>query len=141
MVTQLVFGGSVSLICIAIHAMAMTLVISTARRGLAWRERYSELWLAIIMVATVAVLLGTHLAEVLVWSLTYSILHVAPENSPVIYFALVNYTTLGYGDIVPVESWRLLGPMTAMSGILLFGWSTAVIFEVLREALRVAGKG
>ena len=42
----------------------------------------------------------------------------------------MNYTTLGYGDVTPVERWRLLGPMTAMNGVLLFGWSTAVIFEV-----------
>jgi hypothetical protein len=41
---------------------------------------------------------------------------------------------LDYSDIVPVERWRLLGPMTAMNGILLFGWSTAVIFEVLDRA-------
>jgi len=47
----------------------------------------------------------------------------------------VNYTTLGYGDITPVARWRLLGPMTAMNGVLLFGWSTAVIFEVLRKTI------
>jgi len=47
----------------------------------------------------------------------------------------VNYTTLGYGDILPVERWRLLGPITALNGVLLIGWSTAVIFEVLRRAL------
>jgi hypothetical protein len=52
------------------------------------------------------------------------------------YFALVNYTTLGYGDVVPVPRSRLLGPMTAMNGILLFGWSTAVIFHVLRVTIR-----
>ena len=52
-----------------------------------------------------------------------------------IYFAFVNYTTLGYGDVTPVERWHLLGPMTAMNGVLMFGWSTAVIFEVLRRAL------
>jgi Ion channel len=40
-----------------------------------------------------------------------------------------------YGDVVPVERWRLLGPLTAMNGVLLFGWSTAVIFEVLRRTL------
>jgi hypothetical protein len=50
-----------------------------------------------------------------------------------VYFAFVNYTTLGYGDVTPVERWRLLGPITAMNGVLLFGWSTAVIFEVLRR--------
>ena len=48
-----------------------------------------------------------------------------------LYFAFVNYTTLGYGDVLPVAGWRLLGPMAAMNGVLLFGWSTAVIFQVL----------
>ena len=42
-------------------------------------------------------------------------------------------TTLGYGDVTPVARWRLLGPMTAMNGVLLFGWSTAVIFQGLRR--------
>ena len=49
----------------------------------------------------------------------------------------MNYTTLGYGDVVPVERWLLMGPMTAMNGVLMFGWSTAVIFEVLRKAMAV----
>jgi hypothetical protein len=62
---------------------------------------------------------------------------VVPPETDELYFAFVNYTTLGYGDVVPVERWRLLGPMTAMNGVLLFGWSTAVIFEVLRSAMRV----
>ena len=47
----------------------------------------------------------------------------------------VNYATLGYGDVLPVERWRLLGPLTAMNGMLLYGWSTAVIFEILRRTL------
>ena len=50
-------------------------------------------------------------------------------------FTFVNYTTLGYGDITPVQGWRLTGPMTAMNGILMFGWSTAVLFEVLRKTV------
>ena len=50
----------------------------------------------------------------------------------------MNYTTLGYGNVVPAERWRLLGPMTAMNGVLMFGWSTAVIFEVLRRAMHPA---
>ena len=57
------------------------------------------------------------------------------------YFAFVNYTTLGYGDVVPVERWRLIGPITAMNGMLVFGWSTAVIFEVLRRTMTGGGGG
>jgi hypothetical protein len=87
------------------------------------------------MIPTVLVLMVTHSLEVIVWSLAYSITDAAPSGTDLIYFAFVNYTTLGYGDVLAVESWRLLGPITAMNGVLLFGWSTAVIFEVLRRAL------
>jgi hypothetical protein len=59
----------------------------------------------------------------------------APAGANLVYFAFVNYTTLGYGDVLPAERWPLLGPLTAMNGFLLFGWSTAVIFEVSRRAL------
>jgi hypothetical protein len=71
--------------------------------------------------------------------LLYVIVGVAPAGTDLIYFAFVNYTTLGYGDVTPVERWHLLGPMTAMNGVLLFGWSTAVIFEVLRMTLLASG--
>ena len=53
----------------------------------------------------------------------------------------MNYTTLGYGDVTPVKRCNLLGPMTAMNGVLLFGWSTAVIFEVLRMTLLAGEEG
>src|SRR5215831_4385445 len=92
---------------------------------------------------TVSILMLTHALEGIVWSLAYSIVDAAPAAANLVYFAFVNYTTLGYGDVVPVERWRLLGPMTAMNGVLLFGWSTAVIFEVLRkvlERLELAGR-
>ena len=68
-------------------------------------------------------------------ALAYLIFDVAPAGANLVYFAFVNYATLGYGDVLPVERWRLLGPLTAMNGMLLFGWSTAVIFEVLRRTL------
>ena len=77
--------------------------------------------------------------QMLVWALTYVIFGVVPKGADIVYFSFVNYTTLGYGDVTPVERWHLLGPMTAMNGVLLFGWSTAVIFEVLRMTLLASG--
>jgi hypothetical protein len=87
------------------------------------------------MIPTVSVLMAAHVVEVLVWSLAYSIVDAAPADANLTYFAFVNYTTLGYGDVIPVARWRLLGPITALNGVLLLGWSTAVIFEILRRAL------
>ena len=89
------------------------------------------------MVVTVSVLMAAHACEVIVWSLAYGLLDAVPAGTNLLYFAFVNYTTLGYGDVVPVERWQLLGPMTAMNGVLMFGWSTAVIFEVLRKTMAV----
>jgi hypothetical protein len=141
MLRQLLLGGAVSLGNIAIHAAVMATVVGTARRALEWERHRPQLRLAAVMVATVGVLMIAHLAEVMVWSLAYGILDVAPPGADPRYFAFVNYTTLGYGDVVPVERWRLLGPMAAMNGALLFGWSTAVIFEVLRQAMRSRDRG
>jgi hypothetical protein len=95
----------------------------------------------VVMVVTVSVLMAAHTCEVIVWSLAYAIIDAAPAGVDLLYFAFVNYTTLGYGDVVPMERWRLIGPITAMNGVLVFGWSTAVIFEVLRRTIRHTSPG
>ena len=115
--------------------MMMLVVIGVTRRVSELTSSRQALRLTAVMVTTVSLLMVAHFAEILVWTLGYAIVSVAPEGADLVYFAFVNYTTLGYGDIVPLERWRLLGPMTAMTGVLLFGWSTAVIFEVLQKVL------
>jgi hypothetical protein len=74
---------------------------------------------------------------VFVWALAYSIVGAAPAGTNLVYFAFVNYATLGYGDVTPVKGWLLLGPITAMTGALMFGWSTAVIFQVLQNTMMI----
>ena len=135
MVRQFLVGGGASLVNITLHALVMTMVVAVAQTASIRKIRHPSLALIAVMIPTVSVLMATHALEVIVWSLTYSIVDAAPADANLVDFAFVNYTTLGYGDVVPVERWRLLGPMTAMNGVLLFGWSTAVIFEVLRKAL------
>jgi hypothetical protein len=135
MLRQFLLGTAVSVCNIAIHAMVMVAVIQVARIASERATSSQSLRLTAIMSATALVLMVAHLGEVLVWSFAYSFISVAPPGTDLVYFAFVNYTTLGYGDVTPVEHWQLLGPMTAMNGVLLFGWSTAVIFEVLRRTL------
>lgn len=142
MALQFLVGFVVSLINIMIHALVTVGAVGIARSaGLRHRER-PRLHLITVMVGTAAALMVAHTLEVLVWALTYGLVSAAPADSDLLYFAFVNYTTLGYGDITPVQAWRLTGPMTAMNGILMFGWSTAVLFEVLRRTLeRLAAVG
>jgi Ion channel len=137
MLRQLLVGVAVSVCNIGIHALVMTAVVQVAR-GASARERLRQARLLVVMIATVSVLMLAHIAEVGVWALAYALVDAVPSGADVLDFAFVNYTTLGYGNVIPVERWRLLGPMTAMNGVLMFGWSTAVIFEVLRRAMRSA---
>jgi hypothetical protein len=135
MIRQILVGAAVSGCNIAIHAFLMAAVMWAARTAVTIKTSRKSLQLIAVMIATVTFLMAAHLAEIFVWALSYAMVDVAPEDTDLIYFAFVNYTTLGYGDVTPLERWRLLGPMTGMNGVLLFGWSTAVIFEVLRRAM------
>jgi hypothetical protein len=135
MLRQLFVSIAVSLCNIAIHAIVMAAVLRVARLADQRAASRQSLRLVAVMIATVSVLMAAHIAEVFVWSLAYMMVGAAPAGTNFIYFAFVNYTTLGYGDVTPVERWQLLGPMTAMNGVLLFGWSTAVIFAVLRKTM------
>ena len=58
----------------------------------------------------------------------------APSGITPFEFAFENYTALGYGNRVPPEGKRLIGPITSLNGLLLIGWSVAIIFEVMRMA-------
>ena len=91
----------------------------------------------IVMMATVSILMTAHVVEIGIWAVSYAALHVIEDRTQAFYFAFINYTTLGYGDVLPVPRWRLLGPVSAMCGIMLFGWSTAVIYDVLRSVAQV----
>ena len=135
MALQFLVGSIVSVINIMIHAIVTIGAIGIARSAGLRHTMRPRLHLMAVMVLTAATLMVAHTLEVLIWALAYLIVGAAPAGSDLLYFTFVNYTTLGYGDITPVEAWRLTGPMTAMNGILLFGWSTAVLFEVLRKTL------
>lgn len=91
--------------------------------------------LALIWTAVVIMLL--HLIEVGLWALTYRLL---PENQldtleKAAYFSLITFTTVGYGDITLAETkWRLLSGIEALDGILLVGWSTALLFMIVQRS-------
>ena len=141
MLRQFLVGGGASVLNITIHALIMATVVRVAQLAGTKDRSHPSLVLIAVMIPTVSVLMATHALEVVMWAWIYALVDAAPVDAHLVYFAFVNYTTLGYGDIVPVERWRLLGPMTAMNGVLMFGWSTAVIFEVLRKTMERGASG
>jgi len=95
------------------------------------------------LIWTAVVLMLLHLVEVGLWAVTYRLL---PENhldtfEKAAYFSLVTFTTVGYGDITLTETkWRLLSGMEALNGILLVGWSTALLFMIFQWSWKGIGQ-
>lgn len=71
--------------------------------------------------------------ESLLWSVPYLFFDVIEGFERALYFSMVTYTTLGYGDVVLPERWRLLGSFEAASGIIMFGWTTAIVMSAIRH--------
>jgi hypothetical protein len=132
---QLLVGSSVSAVNIILHASVTMIAVPIARVAARRGPSRPLLYLAGVMIATSLVLMAAHILEVFVWSVAYAVVNAAPDDANLVYFAFVNYTTLGYGDVTPLAKWRLLGPMTSMNGVLMFGWSTALLFEVLIKTI------
>jgi hypothetical protein len=136
MVDQILAGGATSLVNLVIHALLMgALVVFLLNMSGRTAGAPRFLNYTVIIVVTGSVLFVGHFLEVLLWAYTYAAVGAAPPGTDLVYFAFGNYTTLGYGDVLPIDQWRLLAPMTALNGIMLIGWSTALIFAILRRAV------
>lgn len=87
-----------------------------------------------VLGATAMSLVLLHTAEVVLWSLVYLVLGIDSLSSfeESTYFSMVTYSALGYGDVVITGPWRLLAAIQAMTGLLLFGWSAALLYAVVQ---------
>jgi hypothetical protein len=77
--------------------------------------------------------LMAHLAVIGVWALCFMLCGEFQALGLALYHSAMNYTTLGYGDIVMSPAWKFLGPLEAADGLLMFGITTAMLFELIRR--------
>jgi len=125
-------------VSILIHALGSTAWVALLLRRYTNHEGY---WksrdLLMIWVMSALVLLLLHFVEIVIWAVAYLLLPGVTELvsfEQALYFSLVTFTTLGYGDITLGHAWRVLSGVEAMTGILLFGWSTAMLFLVVQKS-------
>jgi hypothetical protein len=88
-----------------------------------------------LVIGLTAVLLALmHGIEASYWAIGYVWLGAVPDFRRAIYFSLQMATTLGADAVQPEEQWKLMGPLEAISGMLLFGLSTAFLFAIMQRA-------
>ena len=83
------------------------------------------------MVCIVAIMMGTHSIEVIIWALFYLLRGLVPDVMSAMYFSITSYSTLGSSNITLPDHWRGIGGFEAMAAMLMFGWSTAVLAAVV----------
>ncbi|MGP3696979.1 potassium channel family protein [Rhodobacter sp. NSM] len=134
MLLQLVLGSLVLLVSVVLMAPSAWALEAVFARTHAWLMREPHLPKLVLTVAGVcAWALGMLTVNVWLWALSLRLFGVLPTLEEAVYFALVSFTTLGYGDLVLPQEWRIFGTMAAVNGLLNFGLLTALLVEALRH--------
>jgi hypothetical protein len=89
-----------------------------------------------ILALVISVAFTAHLVEIGLWAVVLVLCGEFQEFTNAYYHSAVNYATLGYGDLLLTPAWRLLGPLEATNGALMFGVSAAMVFAVVQRLVQ-----
>ena len=139
MLRSIIVGLVLATVTIVIHAVGTYGWVARLRRSPNPSASPDRLLAsARVLCATAIYLLFLHIVEVTVWAVAY-LLVVGGQSLTTfeqsIYFSTVTFAALGYGDVVIEGPWRLLSAIQAMMGLLVFGWSSALLFAVVQRIL------
>lgn len=135
---QLLIGSAIISATIIIHVGFTAAAEWGLKREHIWPgRRASFLRFVALLVGMTLLLLASISISVWLWALCLLALGIFHETETSVYFALVSFTTLGFGDIVLEKQWRILSGLMAANGLLIFGLTTAVLVDFLSRFRRV----
>jgi hypothetical protein len=136
MMTQLLIGCLMIGLTVVIHAVALDRLVSLLEKLGPLSFRYfKKSWEVPLMVITVLGVFLTHIVQIWIWALLFLYLepNILPDLESALYFSTSAFTTVGFGDVFLDQKWRLLSSFESANGFILFGWSTAFIFEIISK--------
>jgi hypothetical protein len=132
----LLVGSSFSILMILIHLLPLRITLELLRYEKKLGRIGTSFWIDITIFLRVVLFASlAHIIEVALWGVLFVLCGEFRDFGTAFYHSAVNYTSLGYGDIVMSPSWRLLGPIETANGMLLFGFTTALVIAVLQRIL------
>jgi|PlaIllAssembly_1097288.scaffolds.fasta_scaffold267205_2 hypothetical protein len=130
MLPTIVAASVLAAVTALVHAVGLGALINYLLPGVA--QPPMDYWRSTrLLVVIVWALLLIHAIEIAIWALFYLAAGCLPDAESAFYFSGVTYATIGYGDLVLPEPWRMLGPVEGLVGILMCGLSTALFFAFL----------
>jgi hypothetical protein len=133
----LAVGASAVACTIIIRALAVIATVNFIRRERRLGRVGAGFLIDVSIVAlAISIALMAHLIEIAIWAVLFLLCGEFSDFGTAYYHSAVNYTTLGYGDVIMTPSWRMLGPLEAANGMLMFGVSTAIIFTIIQRLVQ-----
>lgn len=133
MAHHIVIGSALILLTTSAHAGGTVVAI----KGLRWGRRleHSHTGRAMLISSLVVGMFLVSLLEALLWAYAYLRVGAIADFEPALYFSLVTFTTLGYGDVTLGPDWRMLAAFEAANGIIMFGWTTALVVTYVQRLM------
>ena len=132
MFTEIATAAAIVGVCLIIHVAGILLMAEWLLRRREELERTaSRRHFAVLIVTLFAGIMCLHIIQTSLWAAFYYVQNLFSDFETSLYFSMVSFTTLGYGDVLLPRRWRLLGVIEGFSGVLLCGVSTAFIFAVV----------
>jgi len=133
MLRQLLVAAVLLAICVLIHGSGTHAVQGPLRRRYGSQKLSAVAHPFGLLVFLFLFIFALHAIEMLIWAVAFWLVGALPTFGEAVYFSISSYTTVGYGDVVLGPEWRTLGAAEAAVGVLLFGWSTALLFALIHE--------
>jgi hypothetical protein len=130
---NILLGSLLIALTILIHAITTRSVIYHVNKRSKQKTKSIEVLKGVKLARLVLVLFFASILEAIIWAWTYHYIGAIDNFDKALYFSIVTITTLGYGDITLHESWRLLSSFEAAIGIIIFGWSTAIVMAAVQR--------
>jgi hypothetical protein len=119
--------------CVIIQSVGMLLLIHWLARVRHVLESQSTPRRVGVLLRLFVWIVCLHLIQVGLWAVAFWNTAQLPTAEAALYFSLITYTTIGFGDLVLGPGWRVLAGIEGLTGILLVGWSTAFVFAVVHR--------
>ena len=125
-------------LCLLLHVAGLLLMAEWLLQRREYLERKgARLRYAILMILLFSGIMLLHTVETGIWAVFYYTRSLFEDFETALYFSLTSYTTIGYGDVLLSQRWRLLGAIEGVCGVLLCGISTAFIFAVMSAMFQI----
>ncbi len=132
MLSQLLLGSLIIILTIAVQVI----ILGTLNRFYGYvrkhiRKDYSTVQQIFVVSASVLWLVLGITINTWIWAISFLMTGEFKDLEEALYFAIASFTTLGYGDVLLDQNWRIFGALSAVNGLIVFGLNTAFLVELM----------